>query len=660
MKQRILVTLALVVLLAAPALAGEFHEAVRSGDLARVQQMLAHDADLAGQPEAESQFQDLPLHIAARQGHVEIARALLQAGAAVDAGDTDQSTALDVAALFNQAEVLTLLLDHGADMNHRDNNGAYSLSFAMTRGNRECVDILLARGVDAENIELRGGVTLLHAAARGGMLDLCQRFADGGADIDVRSDRGQTPLHWAASGNQPQVIDWLVENGASVLVKDNEGQSPLMIACWRERADAVRQLLTYDGVDVDEGSCYNWTPLGAAIMRGDQEIVQLLLDHDPDVDARNRGGRTPLTMAVRSGNVDCVNALLAAGACPAQVGDWFGRTPLHYAAAEGYGDIAQALLAHGACCDARDQQGNTALALAQRHGHTGVVTCVAAAAGQRVNTEKSCQKSAACAQGKGVACNSASLAAQPRPAQGEAVAWYCGHSGWAVLTHDHVLVFDYWERNRQADEPGLACGCIRPEELAGRDVVVFVSHDHGDHWWPSVLEWRSQLDDVTYVFGFQPGNVEGYEFVEPRQHYTFGDVKVTTTRSTDAGVGFVVDVDGVTILHAGDHHNRAPQLDGMYREDIDWLATAGVRPDLCFLPISGCGFGDLAPVHAGVDYTLRTLKPAVFSPMHGGQDSHRYHDFVAARRDEFPGVRMVPVTDRGDRVMVGGKVVSAR
>ena len=65
-------------------------------------------------------------------------------------------------------------------------------------------------------------------------------------------------------------------------------------------------------------------------------------------------------------------------------------------------------------------------------------------------------------------------------------------------------------------------------------------------------------------------------------------------------------------------------------------------------------------MHAGANYTLETLKPAVFSPMHGGNSSSRYHDFVAERKDLYPEIRMVPVTDRGDRVLVGGKMVSAR
>jgi len=660
MFQRFLTVLALVILLVAASLAGEFHEAVRTGDLAQVQRLLDRDASLAGQPDADSQFQDLPLHIAARQGHVEVARALLTAGVDVNAGDQDESTALDVAAISRQHGMLVFLLDNGADMNHRDNNGAYSLSFAMSAGAQECVDTLLARGVDAENVRLANGTTLFHLAVRSGNTDLSQGFLDSGTDVNERSGRGQTALHWAAGGTHPEMIDWLLERGADPRVIDNEGESPLMTACWRQRVESARALLAHDGLDVDMVSGHGWGPLGTAALNGNAELLQLILAQDPDVNQRFREGRTALSMATLSGNIANINALLDAGACPDRASDWYDRTPLHDAAARGFGDVTKAFLAHGACPDARDLNGDSPLALATRHGHAGVATMLAAAAGKRVNTEKACQSATACNQGQGHACNRASLAAQPRPGQGEAVAWYCGHAGWTVLTRDHVLIFDYWERNRQADEPGLACGCIRPEELEGREVVVFVSHGHGDHWWPGVMEWRSQLDDITYVFGFQPENVEGYEFVEPREQYRFGDVKVTTTRSTDAGVGFVVDVDDVTVFHAGDHHNRAPEIDGIYREDIDWLAAAGVSPDLVFLPISGCGFGDLVPVHAGVDYTLKTLKPAVFSPMHGGDNSRRYHDFVAARRDEFPGVRMVPATDRGDRIMIGGKVVSTR
>jgi len=650
----------LFLLTGAPALlAGEIHDATKAGEVAQVEALLRADSSLAGQPDAGSQYQDLPLHIAARHGHIEVARALLAAGAEIDGGDSDQSTPLDVAAISRQAEMVGFLVTAGADLNHRDNNGAYSLSFAVTAGDSACVQTLLDAGVDTENIRLAGDVTLLHLGARSGLAWLCEPLLDAGADVNVRSGRGQTPVFYAAGGTHPEMIDWLVERGADLAVKDNGGDSPLLTACWRERPESVRRLLHHE-VDPDETDSHGWGPLFVVAVPATTETMQILIAAGCDVNRRGRGGWTALALAARQGSLENVELLLKAGACPSKAEDDFGRTPLHIAAVQGFGDVTKTLAAHGACCDARDYSGATAMELAAHHGQTGVVTCVAAATGEKINTSKTCQKSAACAQGKGLACNAGSLAAQPRPAAGEAVAWYCGHSGWAVLTHDHVLVFDYWERDRQPDEPGLACGCICPDELAGRDVVVFVSHHHGDHWWPGVMEWRAKVDDVTYVFGFEPENVEGYEFVVPREHYDFDGVKVTTTRSTDAGVGFVVEVDGVTVFHPGDHHNRAAELDGIYREDIDWLAAAGVRPDLCFLPMSGCGFGDLEPVHAGANYTLKVLQPAVFSPMHGGQNSRRYHDFVAERKDLFPDVKMVAVTDRGDRIKVGPKVVSAR
>lgn len=49
--------------------------------------------------------------------------------------------------------------------------------------------------------------------------------------------------------------------------------------------------------------------------------------------------------------------------------------------------------------------------------------------------------------------------------KGEAVVWYLGHSGWAVKTKNHLLVFDYSERAAPVSEPRLANGYINPSEI---------------------------------------------------------------------------------------------------------------------------------------------------------------------------------------------------
>ena len=87
---------------------------------------------------------------------------------------------------------------------------------------------------------------------------------------------------------------------------------------------------------------------------------------------------------------------------------------------------------------------------------------------------------------------------------GDAVIWYLGHCGYAVETERHLLIFDYIELEERPTERGLAHGFVDPAEIAGRDVVVFVTHSHVDHYDPLILEWRRSVARIRYVFGWQP------------------------------------------------------------------------------------------------------------------------------------------------------------
>jgi L-ascorbate metabolism protein UlaG (beta-lactamase superfamily) len=135
----------------------------------------------------------------------------------------------------------------------------------------------------------------------------------------------------------------------------------------------------------------------------------------------------------------------------------------------------------------------------------------------------------------------------------------------------------------------------------------------------------------------------------PREVRTIDGVKITTIKSNDPGVGFWVETDGVVIFHAGDHANRWQDFSGPYKEEIDFLAATGKRPDIAFMPISGCNFGDQEAVKMGVCYALETLKPLVFLPMHSGGGEHRYVEFVNEVGPKFPAVQMPAPQARGDR-----------
>jgi L-ascorbate metabolism protein UlaG (beta-lactamase superfamily) len=240
------------------------------------------------------------------------------------------------------------------------------------------------------------------------------------------------------------------------------------------------------------------------------------------------------------------------------------------------------------------------------------------------------------------------LSGQKDCAVGEAVIWYLNHSGWAVKTREHLLVFDYFNRGRSPEEPGLCNGCIVPSEIAGENVTVFVTHEHGDHYDPTIFEWQENLPNVTYVMGCSIEEDYPHVFMEGRQERKIDGMKVTTIESNDTGVGYIIEVDGLVIFHAGDHANRHQDFSGPFKAEIAYLEEKGVRPDIAFMPISGCGFGDQVAVKMGVHHTLETLKPLVFLPMHSGGGEYRYKEFVTEAKKEFPDIEMRAPRASGD------------
>ena len=115
------------------------------------------------------------------------------------------------------------------------------------------------------------------------------------------------------------------------------------------------------------------------------EILRLLLaaganPNHPTV------SRTPLSLAVSTGDAELVQVLLDAGADPAGPG-WspFSKLPrpkgglafyanaIHEAAQKGFADIVRLLRSRGADTAAQNHEGKTALQLAVEHGHSEVV-----------------------------------------------------------------------------------------------------------------------------------------------------------------------------------------------------------------------------------------------------------------------------------------------
>lgn len=253
----------------------------------------------------------------------DAARALLARKADVSAAQPDGATALHWAARWNDLEIAKLLLRAGANPAQADHDGATPMFLAAQNGSAPMIELLLKAGVDANAPVLSHGETALMMASRSGNVDAVKTLLDHGAQINAKDSlRGTTALMWAAEQGHVAVVELLAARGADV-----NAQS------------AVLHTLKRRG-------------LGFAPAR---------FQGGPD--APIKGGVTALILAARQGSMDCVRALIAAGA---QVNETSadGSSPLLVAVQNGYYDIGLYLMDHGANVNLANSKGWTPLYLA--------------------------------------------------------------------------------------------------------------------------------------------------------------------------------------------------------------------------------------------------------------------------------------------------------
>ncbi|QJT94622.1 ankyrin repeat domain-containing protein [Wolbachia endosymbiont of Diaphorina citri] len=123
-----------------------------------------------------------------------------------------------------------------------------------------------------------------------------------------------------------------------------------------------------------------------AIEKGNEKIVEALLNKGADVNLRDKSESTPLHLAIEKGNENIVNALLAAQGIDVNLRDKSKSTPLHLAIEKGNENIVNALLAaQGIDVNLRDKSKSTPLHLAIEKGNENIVNALLAAQGIDVN-----------------------------------------------------------------------------------------------------------------------------------------------------------------------------------------------------------------------------------------------------------------------------------
>ncbi|KAI3474475.1 hypothetical protein Pfo_029336 [Paulownia fortunei] len=169
----------------------------------------------------------------------------------------------------------------------------------------------------------------------------------------------------------------VAEIRAVVVNEVNElGETALFTAAERGYIDVVKELLPYttkEGIRMKNRSGFD--PLHIAASQGHHDIVQMLLEHDPQLSKTvGQSNATPLISAATKGHLAVVNELLSKDSSLLEISRSNGKNALHLSARQGHVDVVKALLEKDPQLARRtDKKGQTALHMAVKGVSSAVV-----------------------------------------------------------------------------------------------------------------------------------------------------------------------------------------------------------------------------------------------------------------------------------------------
>jgi len=210
-----------------------------------VMTLLANGAD----PRIADADGNTPLHHAARSSDPGVAALLRDAGAEIDALNTEGVSPLGIACAAGNWRLARFLLERGAKAEPAEGQPVLLAAAGTEEDDPAGVQLLLRHKarVNARDAHDR---TALHEAAFAGHPDVCSALLDAGADVHARDGQGRTPLLDSARAGALPALDVLLAGGADARSCDGVGANALHLACMAEAPSTalVKRLLEL-GVD---------------------------------------------------------------------------------------------------------------------------------------------------------------------------------------------------------------------------------------------------------------------------------------------------------------------------------------------------------------------------------------------------------------------------
>lgn len=250
---------------------------------------------------------------------------------------------------------------------------------------------------------------------------------------------------------------------------------------------------------------------------------------------------------------------------------------------------------------------------------------------------------------------------------------YIYHSGFAVETTNYLLIFDYYRDCGNSTQSNSFV--LKDLIKSKKNVLIFSSHSHHDHFNPVILDWEKYNQNIKYILSSDI-TLENWKnnyykmsqdedlFVKTEPSHNINSsssietqnkpesVYIKSYGSTDIGISFLVKVDGLSIFHAGDlnwwhwkedSYEERKSAEENFKKEIDKIKGAHV--DIAFFPVDP----RLEEFYSlGAEYFIKEIEPNLLVPMHFGDNSHITKEF--AEKNFGSSVKLVTIINPGEEL----------
>lgn len=202
---------------------------------------------------------------------------------------------------------------------------------------------------------------------------------------------------------------------------------------------------------------------------------------------------------------------------------------------------------------------------------------------------------------------------------------YIYHSGFAIEADGFAILVDYYKDTGKLPDNGFVHDVLlkRPGTL-----YVLASHFHPDHFNPDILRWKTVKKEIVYILSkdiLKRGRAgkEDAIYMKKGDVYQDTNLRIEAFGSTDAGISFLMEAEGIRLFHAGDLNNwhwqdestseEAAEAEANYLKELDDLVKVTNQLDVAMFPVDpriGTNF------MRGAQQFVDRIQTGMFVPMH--------------------------------------------